>query len=182
MAKLVLQMGVSVDGYVAGGPQDAGRPGAAEHPEVTAWKLEQLSRVGLHIMGRVTYEEMAAYWPSATGAYAASMNETPKVVFSKTLTSAHWATSRIARGGLTDEIGRLKQESDRDIMAHGGAAFVQSLSRLRLVDEYHLVIGPVALGSGLPMFKDLDAPLRLHLAEAKSFSDGTVISVYQTPS
>ena len=66
-----------------------------------------------------------------------------------------------------------------EIMAHGGAAFVQALSRLGLVDEYRLVILPVALGNGLPLFKDLAKPLRVDLAEAKSFPDGTVIHVYQ---
>jgi hypothetical protein len=64
-------------------------------------------------------------------------------------------------------------------MAHGGAAFVQALSRLALIDEYRLVILPVALGNGLPLFKDLARPLRVDLAEAKSFPDGTVIHVYQ---
>jgi dihydrofolate reductase len=64
-------------------------------------------------------------------------------------------------------------------MAHGGAAFVQSLSRLGLIDEYRLVILPVALGNGLPLFKDLAKPLRVDLAEAKSFPDGTVIHVYR---
>ena len=64
-------------------------------------------------------------------------------------------------------------------MAHGGAAFVQALSRLGLIDEYRLVILPVALGSGLPLFKDLAKPLRVDLAEAKSFPDGTVIHVYR---
>jgi len=64
-------------------------------------------------------------------------------------------------------------------MAHSGARFVQALSRLSLIDEYRLVILPVALGNGLPLFKDLAEPLRLDLAEAKSFPDGTVIHVYQ---
>jgi dihydrofolate reductase len=64
-------------------------------------------------------------------------------------------------------------------MAHGGAAFVQALSRLGLIDEYRLVILPVALGDGLPLFKDLAGPLRVDLAEAKSFPDGMVIHVYQ---
>jgi dihydrofolate reductase len=65
-------------------------------------------------------------------------------------------------------------------MAHGGAAFVQALSRLGLIDEYRLVILPVALGNGLPLFKDLPRPLRLDLADANRFPDGTVIHVYQT--
>jgi dihydrofolate reductase len=172
-------MGVTLDGYVAGpgGDGDWGLP--AEHPDVRAWKVASLRQVGTHIMGRVTYEQMAGHWPNAAGDYASFMNDLPKVVFSQTLPAAGWAGSRIARGDLAAEIAALKTEPGGDIMAHGGAAFVQSLSRLGLIDEYRLVILPVALGNGLPLFKDLDKPLRVDLAEAKSFPDGTVILVYR---
>ena len=162
---------------VTAGQVDWGFP--PEHPDVRAWKVTSLRKVGTHIMGRVTYDQMAGYWPNATGEYAEFMNTLPKVVFSKTLPAAEWAGSRIARGDLTAEIAALKSESGGEVMVHGGAAFVQALSRLGLIDEYRLVILPVALGSGLPLFKDLGRPLRVDLAEAKSFPDGTVIHVYQ---
>ncbi|MFZ0185456.1 MAG: dihydrofolate reductase family protein [Streptosporangiaceae bacterium] len=87
--------------------------------------------------------------------------------------------SRVHRLLTTEEIAALKSESGGEVMAHGGAAFVQALSRGGLIDEYRLVILPVALGSGLPLFKDLAKPLRVDLVEAKSFPDGTVIHVYQ---
>jgi dihydrofolate reductase len=179
MRRVVLQMGVTLDGYVAGtgGEGDWGLP--AEHPDVRAWKVASLRQVGTHIMGRVTYEQMAGHWPNATGDYADFMNDLPKVVFSKTLQSAGWAGARIARGDLAGEIAALKSEPGGEIMAHGGAAFVQALSRLSLIDEYRLVILPVALGNGLPLFKDLPKPLRVDLTEAKTFTDGTVIHVYQ---
>jgi len=173
-------MGVTVDGYVAGpgGEGDWGLP--PEHPDVRAWKVASLREVGTHIMGRVTYEQMAGHWPTASGDYADFMNKLPKVVFSRTLPAADWAGSRIARGDLATEIAALKSERDGEIiMAHGGAAFVQALSKLGLIDEYRLVILPVALGNGLPLFKDLARPLRVDLAEAKTFPDGTVIHVYQ---
>jgi dihydrofolate reductase len=172
-------MGVTLDGYVAGpgGDGDWGLPD--EDPDVRAWKVASLRQVGTHIMGRVTYEQMAAYWPTATGDYADFMNSLPKVVFSKTLPAAGWPGSRIARGDLAEEIAALKSEPGGEIMAHGGAAFVQALSRLGLIDEYRLVILPVALGSGLPLFKDLPKPLRVDLAEARNFPDGTVIHVYR---
>jgi dihydrofolate reductase len=180
VSRVVLQMGVTVDGYVAG-PGGEGDWGlAAEHPDVRAWKVASLRQVGTHIMGRVTYEQMAEHWPSASGDYADLMNNLPKVVFSKTLPTAEWAGSRIARGDLAEEIAALKSEPGGGIiMAHGGAAFVQAMSRLGLIDEYRLVILPVALGNGLPLFKDLAKPLRVDLAEAKSFPDGTVIHVYR---
>lgn len=180
MRRLALQMSVSVDGYVAGGPERSGDPGdPGEHPDVTAWKVARLRGTGLHIMGRVTYEEMAAHWPTATGPYAPLMNDVPKVVFSRTVTTAEWAESRIARGDVAEEIGRLKDEPGGDIVVHGGASFVQALSRQGLIDEYRLVIRPSALGSGLPMFKDLAAPLQLDLADVHAFPDGTVITVYR---
>jgi len=175
MRPVILQMGVTLDGYVAG-QGDWGLP--PEHPDVQAWKVASLQRVGTHVMGRVTYEEMASYWPNSAGQYAEFMNTLPKVVFSATLPAAEWPGTRIARGDLAAEIAALKDESGGEIMAHGGAAFVQALSRLGLIDEYRLVILPVALGNGLPLFKDLAKPLRLNLTEARSFPDGTVIHVY----
>jgi len=179
MRQVVLQMGVTLDGYVSGtgGEGDWGLP--AEDPDVRAWKVTSLRQVGTHIMGRVTYEQMAAHWPTATGDYAGFMNSLPKVVFSKTLPAAEWPGSRIARGDLAEEIAALKSESGGEIMAHGGAAFVQALSRAGLIDEYRLVTLPVALGNGLPLFKDLAKPLRVDLAEGKAFPDGTVIHVYR---
>src|SRR5581483_3778517 len=170
MRPVVLQMGVTLDGYVSG-PGDWGLP--AEHPDVEAWKVASLRTVGTHIMGRVTYEEMARYWPGATGQYAEFMNTLPRVVFSRTLATADWAGTSIARGDLAEELGALANEPGGEIMAHGGAAFVQALSRLGLIDEYRLVILPVALGSGLPLFKDLTKPLRVDLTEARTFPDGT---------
>jgi dihydrofolate reductase len=182
MRTVVLQMGVTLDGFVAGpgGNNDWGLP--PEHPEVTAWKLASLSGVGTHIMGRVTYQAMAGHWPSATGGYARAMNSTPKVVFSRTLASADWAGSSIARGDLAEEIDALRRQPGGDIMAHGGAAFVQALSQRRLIGEYRLVIYPVALGGGLPLFKDLTAPLLLTRHSATAYPGGTSIHVYRPAS
>ena len=180
MRAVVLQMGVSLDGYVAGpdpGNLDWGLP--PEDEAVTAWKLDSVRGVGTHIMGRVTYRAMAAHWPSSTEVYAAPMNSIPKVVFSRTLPSADWPGTRIARGDLTGEIDTLRHEPGGDIMAHGGAAFVQALSRQHLIDEYRLIIRAVALGSGLPLFKDLIAPLPLILVAATTYPDGTAIHVYR---
>jgi dihydrofolate reductase len=181
MRKVLLQMGLSVDGIVAGGPQGTSEAGAPDEDEaVRRWKVESLHQVDTHIMGRVTYEQMAGHWPhNGPAEYADLMNNIPKVVFSKTLTKAEWKESRIARGELSEEIARLKSEPGKDIMAHGGASFVQALSREGLIDEYRLVIHPVALGSGMPLFKDLAVPLHLMLVESRAFADGTAICVYQ---
>jgi dihydrofolate reductase len=111
--------------------------------------------------------------------YADVMNEIPKVVFSKTLTRAEWAESRIADGDLAEDIGRLKREPGGVILAHGGATFVDALICDGLIDEYRLVIHPVAIGHGASLFSALRAPLRLDLIEARTFPSGTAIHVYR---
>lgn len=181
MRKLVLSMGVSLDGLVA----RPGRLGAGgwglppEDPALKERKLAWMNDVGLHLMGRNTYEEMAEFWPVSDDPYAAPMNEIPKVVFSRTLERANWPDSRVARGELADEIATLKGESGKDLLAWGGAAFAQSLSKLGLVDEYRLILQPVALGEGLPLFKDLGAPLRLELTDAQTYPTGASLHVYR---
>jgi dihydrofolate reductase len=179
--KLVLMMGVSLDGLVARpGKFGAGGWGLPpEDPALKARKLDWLREAGLHLMGRATYEEMAGFWPTSDDEYAAPMNEIPKVVFSATLTKADWPQSTIASGDLADEIGARKREPGKDMIAWGGAAFAQSLSRLGLVDEYRLVLQPVALGDGLPLFAGLTAPFVLDLIEARAYADGAVLHVYR---
>jgi dihydrofolate reductase len=107
------------------------------------------------------------------------MNELPKVVFSKTLERADWDDSRVARGDLAEEISALRQEPGGDIVAWGGASFAQALSRAGLVDEYRLVINPMALGDGLSLFKGLSAPIRLQLVEATTYATGAVLHIYR---
>jgi dihydrofolate reductase len=177
LRSVVLMMSVSVDGFVAG---PHGHAGALPEPdELKRWKLDRVRQAGTHVMGRVTYEEMAAHWPTSTDDYAAPMNEIPKVVFSKTLDKATWTESRIARGDLEDEIATLRRQPGGEIIAWGGANLAQSLSRAGLIDEYVLVIHPVAFGGGLPMFRDLPEALRLDLIEARTFDTGTVLHIYE---
>jgi dihydrofolate reductase len=129
-------MGVSIDGYVAA--LDGSHPWGYddEHDATKQWKIDSVCRAGAHLMGRSTYQDMAAVWPTSTSDYAPPMNDIPKVVFSKTLQTADWADTRIARGDLSEEIAQLKREPGNDLIAHGGATFAQALSRLGLVDEY----------------------------------------------
>lgn len=181
MRKLILQMGVSLDGMVARtGKYGAGGWGTPpEDPALTERKLGWLRETGLHLMGRATYEEMAGAWPASHDAYAAPMNDIPKVVFSRTLTRADWAGTTIASGDLADEINALKNQPGIDMIAWGGAAFAQSLSRHRLIDEYRLIVQPVALGDGLPLFAGLAAPFVLDLIEARAYADGAVLHIYR---
>jgi dihydrofolate reductase len=123
--------------------------------------------VDLHLTERVTYEEMAEIWPTSDDEYAKPTNNIPKVVFPGTLTTVDWPQSTIARGDLADEISALERESGKDLIAwealpsrSRSPAFAQSLTRLRLVDEYRPVVQPVALGGVLPLFAGLAAPFR----------------------
>ncbi|MEP7022571.1 MAG: dihydrofolate reductase family protein [Actinomycetota bacterium] len=174
-------MGISIDGYVSGGPEEDIGGGEPEHADVVARKMAWVSHAGLHAMGRVTYEQMSGFWPTSTGGYAKPMNEIPKVVFSKTCTRADWPTTTIASGDLEAEVAKLKAEPGGEIIVYGGYTFAQAITRANLVDEYRLVTRPVALGSGEPMFKDLAVGRRLELVETTPYPDGTVISIYRRP-
>jgi dihydrofolate reductase len=178
--RLILQTSLSIDGYVAA--LDRSHPwseGGSGDGDVKRWILDSVSAAGAHLMGRVTYQEMASAWPTSDSDFARPMNEIPKVVFSKTLKRAEWSETRIARGDLRDEIAQLKREAGGDLIAYGGARLDQGLSRLGLVDEYRLMIQPAALGAGLPLFKDLPAPLHLHLIDAKTYPSGLAIHIYR---
>ena len=152
MRKVVLKMDMSLDGYVGPLDEDVEWIMRDFDDELGQWGVDEvLWQAGTHVMGRATYEEMADHWPSSTPVFAAPMNEIPKVVFSKTLTSAEWPESRVASGDLADE-SRLEQEPGKDILVHGGSELVRSLTELRLIDEYRLIVHPAAIGSGSPLF------------------------------
>ena len=177
----MLQMGISLDGAVAR-PGKYGAGGWGTPPEAPALKARKLAwlreETGLHLMGRLAYEEMAGAWPFSDDEYAAPMNDIPKVVFSKTLTKADWPETMIASGDLAEEVSALKRQPGKDMIAWGGAAFAQSLTRLGLVDEYRLVVQPVALGAGLPLFAGFSEPFVLELIEATPYDDGAVLHRY----
>jgi dihydrofolate reductase len=177
MRDVVVMMTASIDGFVVAPGGHAG--GLPEPDELSRWKLERIRRAGTHIMGRVTYLEMASFWPTSTADYAAPMNEIPKVVFSRTLDEAIWAESSIARGDLTDEIAALRNQPGGEIIAWGGATFVQALVRAGLVDTFVIVTQPVAYGGGLSIFDDLPDALHLEVVATTTYGSGTALHVYQ---
>jgi dihydrofolate reductase len=177
MRNVVLIMTASVDGFVVAPQGHAG--GLPEPDELQRWKLDRIRQAGTHIMGRVTYQEMASVWPTATGEYAAPMNDIPKVVFSRTLTEAAWPESTIARGDLAEEIAALKAQPGGEIIAWGGAGFVQALSRANLIDQYAIVVQPVVYGGGKPIFSDLRDALHLRLLGTTTYSSGTMLHLYE---
>ena len=179
MRKVVLYSSMSLDGYVA---SDRAHPGALpEDAELKQWKLDRITRAGAHLMGRISYQEMSSFWPDSTDAYAAPMNDIPKVVFSKTLRDrdATWPTTRIASGDLATEVAAIKDEDGADVIAWGGASFAASLVSQHLVDEYCLSIQPLATGRGQALFDRLPDVLSLELVEAKAFECGVVVHIYR---
>ena len=183
-------MSMSLDGYVsdANGKNDWIFKTGDE--ESKAWIAGLFREAGLIIMGRKSFEVMAPYWPTATGPFAAPMNEMPKAVFTKkgfagippgaeqSPAAASWAEARVFDGDLAEEIRKLKAEPGKPIVAIGGAGFMRSLIATGLIDEYHVPIHPVALGSGLPIFSDPATPLYLKLVDVKAFPGGIVVHTY----
>ncbi|SFL61821.1 Dihydrofolate reductase [Gracilibacillus orientalis] len=180
MKNVVLKMDVSLDGFVnaKGGKIDWIYDNV--NSELKAYITNMLWEADVHIMGRRTYQDMAKHWPSSTEDYAPPMNEKPKVVFSDTMKEVDWQYSRLANRGISEEISQLKQQSGSYILAHGGASFAQSLSRLGLIDEYRLIIHPVILGGGLPLFKNISDAIKLNLVNTRVFDTGAVLHTYQT--
>jgi dihydrofolate reductase len=170
-------------------------------PEAITGVVETLWNASLHIMGSRAFE-MAAYWPTSTAVFAPPMNQIPKAVFSKqgpailklaTAAAAHgagqpaemqpggesWAQAYVASGDLAEEVAKLKAQEGKPIIAHGGASFVRSLVAQGLIDQYNLMVHPVVLGQGLPIFSDLTAPRGLKLVSSKAFAGGSVAQVYR---
>jgi dihydrofolate reductase len=201
MRKLILKMSLTLDGFVGGADGNIDWLFKTTDQEARQWIADTIGHVGVHIMGSRTYADMAAYWPHSTDILAAPMNQIPKVVFSRTKdpklsattkaledanrdaptdkarVAASWGRPRIASGDLAQEITRLKEEPGNDIMAHGGAGFARSLVASGLIDEYQLLVHPVALGRGLALFSDLPKPLLLAVVSTTRFPGGAVAHV-----
>jgi dihydrofolate reductase len=176
MASLVLKMSISLDGFVAPSDGSPGWEAAGRSPDGGAWVLETVSNASVHLMGAETYTAWAGFWPTAPGPFATPMNDIPKVVFSSSLTSADWPQTQIVSGDLTDEVTRLKQETSGGyLLAQGGVRFAQSLVRTGLIDEYRLVVHPIVLGSGQPLFTE---PLTIEPISITAFSGGGVAHVF----
>ncbi|MEP6548987.1 MAG: dihydrofolate reductase family protein [Gammaproteobacteria bacterium] len=177
MRKVTLIMTTSLDGYVCG-PDGMATGNTKEPPQLKHWKLDRIRQAGAHLMGRVTYEQMASFWPSSQDEYAAPMNEIPKVVFSKTLKNADWPTSTIASGDLEDEISALKAQPGGELIVWGGARFAQAMVRSDLIDEYVIIKRPIAYGDGKPLFRDLNQTLELKTLAVTVFDDGKSLNIY----
>ncbi|RBL89885.1 dihydrofolate reductase family protein [Chitinophaga flava] len=185
MRKLIMKMSISVDGFVGGPNGEKDWVFQSSDEASRAWSVGQIVEAGLLIMGRKSFETLAAYWPTATGPFAAPMNETPKAVFTQKGfkvspdTAASWADTRVFDGDLAESIKLLKQEPGKPILALGGAGFMRSLIGTGLIDEYRLAIHPTVLGAGLPIFNAFAKPLDLKLVAAEDFPGGIVVHTYK---
>lgn len=180
MRKLKLQVQISTDGFIAG-------PNGEMDWLTMNWGEDVMTYVGgltepvdTILLGRKLAEGFIPAWQSRTEEPGAQkMNDTSKVVFSKTLEHIDGKNATVNNGDLVDEVTALKNEAGGDIIAYGGGEFVSSLIRNNLIDEYHLFVNPVALGKGMAIFGALDTKLNLKLVEARPFDCGIVLMHYQ---
>jgi dihydrofolate reductase len=180
MRDLVVHAWTSLDGFsVDEGTEAMWVMNELEDPAGEEHFARTLAGAGTHIMGRVTYLEMAEFWPKSSHVNAAPMNEIPKVVFTRTLRDTHWEPASIASGDTAQEVARLKAEPGNEIIAHGGTQFVRSLARLGLVDRYRFYVIPFAAGGGVPLFTPDAHPGRLRLVGSTSWASGILELEYR---
>lgn len=180
MRKVILSFYVSVDGKSA--DADNGMRDVLmkiEDPEQEEYFVRQLGDAGTFIMGRNSYDAMKGFWPVTDHPSAKAMNEIPKVVFSRTLTSTDEWPAAIASGDTAEEIAALRAQPGKDIVAVGGTSFMHSLIRLGVVDEYRLWVLPAVTGTGAPLFPALDVTLDLRLIRSRGFPSGVLELVYE---
>jgi dihydrofolate reductase len=131
------------------------------------------------LLGRTMYQEFAAIWPGQSGEVADFMNNTPKLVASTTLTSVDWAGATLIDGDVVAALTALKQQPGRNITITGSATLVRSLVRAGMLDELHLMVCPILLGSGKRLFDDMGGRVPLKLAGSDAFPTGVVHLTYQ---
>jgi dihydrofolate reductase len=185
MRKLIVFNHVSLDGYFIDAQGDMSfarndRPDA----EWDAFIAGNASGGGMLVFGRITYEMMAAFWPTPLAAetmpvVAQQMNALPKVVFSRTLDQVSWSNTKLVKGDLTGEIRRMKEEPGEDMVIFGSGSLISQLAREGLIDEYQVVVNPVVLGKGRSMFEGIKEKLPLKLKKARTFANGNVLLCYE---
>jgi dihydrofolate reductase len=182
MRKILAFLVVTVDGYYEGPDQEFDWPVVDE--EFNAFGLEQLEEIDTLLFGRVTYEGMAAYWPTPAAKeddprVAAKMNSLPKVVVSRTLDNAEWGSTRIVKDDVAEELTKLKQQPGKDIAVFGSSDLTVSLLRMGLVDELRIMVHPVVLGAGRSLFRTATERISLKLVSTRTFRSGSVMLCYQ---
>ena len=182
MRKVILFNLVTLDGFFAGPNGEIDWHNVDE--EFNEFANDQLNSTDGLIFGRVTYQLMASYWPTEAAItddqiIANKMNTLPKIVFSKTLEKAEWNNTKLIKGNIAEEISKLKRQPGKDLFVFGSADLASTLTNLGLIDEYRIIVSPVVLGNGKPLFKGIKDKLHLKLVNTKTFRSGNVLLYYQ---
>jgi dihydrofolate reductase len=176
---------VTLDGYFASADGDySWARGGSDDAEFNAFVAENASGGGHLVLGRITYELMASFWPTPQAiqmmpVVAEGMNRMPKTVFSKTLNQASWSNSKLVKSDIASEIRKMKNEPGADMVILGSGSIVSQLAQERLIDEYQVVVNPVVLGNGRTMFEGVKEKLNLKLTKTRTFKNGKVFLSYE---
>jgi dihydrofolate reductase len=186
MRKLILQMQITMDGFIAGPNGEMDFMLWNWDDEAKKYVSEITDSIDCILLGRVLAQGFIPYWEKIVSdptdpqyLFGKKMNNTPRIVFSRKLKETEWNNATLANGELSEEIERLKNQNGRNIIAYGGGAFVSSLIKERLVDEFHLFVNPVAIGNGMSVFKELGNKQDLTLITAIPFACGIVALHYE---
>jgi dihydrofolate reductase len=185
MGRIVVTEFVSLDGVMEdpGGAEDFRHSGWSfeidRGEEGNQFKLEETMGSEALLLGRLTYEGFAKAWPSREGEFAEKFNTMPKYVVSSTLESPDWNNTTVLKGDAAEEVARLREQQDGEIVVHGSARLVQTLLENDLVDELRLMVFPVVLGTGKRIFGETSDKKPLRLVDSKVVGDGVAILVYE---
>src|SRR6266516_4141110 len=183
MRNIITTTWVSLDGYIAGPNGEMDWVAENYDDAMTASENELASQADTLLLGRVTYQSFAGSWPHVPDnpnasegekAYARKLNAMRKIVFSKTLPTVEWNNSSLVKEVLPEDITKLKQEPGRDMLIYGSASLVRTLTNHGLIDEYQLLVHPVVLGGGKPLFQDIKERRKLQLVKTKTCVSGGV--------
>lgn len=178
MGKVIVSNVASLDGFFE--TPDRKLDWVVTDAEFFEYAKGLLRTVDTLLFGRATYQHMASYWPSAPAdEIADKMNNLPKIVFSKTLQTADWNNSRLVKNDIQGEVSKLRKQPGKDMVVFGSATLASFLLQRGLVDEYRVILQPVVLGSGSPLFKGITERIHVKLISAKTFGSGVVLLSYQ---
>jgi dihydrofolate reductase len=183
MGRIVVTEFVSLDGVMqAPGGEDFKYPGWSfefdRGEDGNQFKLDEALEAQALLIGRVTYESFAGAWPSREGEFADKFNTMPKYLVSSTITDPDWNNTTVLEGDVVDAVAKLKQEVDGDIQVPGSRRLVQELIEHDLVDEVHLMVFPVVLGTGDRMFGETTDKKTFRLKESRTVGEGVLVLIY----
>jgi dihydrofolate reductase len=187
LGRIVVTEYISVDGVVEApsGTENFERVGWTDAfsrgPEGDQFKLDETRASDALLLGRVTYDGFAPVWPQYEGELADKFNGMPKYVVSQTLSNPEWNNTTDLTGDVVEEVTRLKEQYEADIVVHGSPQLAQTLIEHDLVDALHLQVYPVIVGAGKRFFSDTTATKRLRLAEARTVGDVHIL-IYERAS